>query len=141
MSHASNQTSERLAKNDLLPKLKNKILVTKELAPLFRGRDKDLEERFSILIGVLDGEGFVSDSGVHGRRGVETAVVFNWLGATTPIPRQTHRLMSQLGTRLLFYEVPPDPPTRENFRAYVQSGKFNEGDQYFPITSRIVPAG
>src|SRR5215471_3678349 len=69
VSHAANVKRAQLDKNDLLPKLKGKVLVTKELAPIFRGREDDLVERFSILISVLDGQGFTSDSGTHGRRG------------------------------------------------------------------------
>src|SRR5262249_1511797 len=64
-------------------------------------------ETFSILISVLDGKGYISNSGVQGQRGYDRPIIFNWLGATTPLPRTTFRLMSQLGNRLLFYSVRP----------------------------------
>ena len=106
VSHATNVPRERLAEIDLLPQIKDKVLVTKECAPIFRGRDDDLTDIFTILIPVLDGKGFASNSGAQGRRGYLTDIVFNWLGATTPLKRRTHQLMYQLGTRLLFFEVP-----------------------------------
>ena len=43
VTHAANVRAEQLAKMDLLPKLKNKVLVTKELAPIFRGREEELK--------------------------------------------------------------------------------------------------
>jgi len=120
VSHSANVSREKLADVDLLPKLKNKVLLVKELAPIFRGREDELKESFAILIAVLDGKGFTSNSGVHGKRGYEQDIVFNWLGATTPLPRETHHLMYQLGTRLLFYEVPAVEPTEEELLAYAQ---------------------
>jgi hypothetical protein len=120
VSHAANRTEEQLAEGDLLPKLRNKIFATKELAPIFRGRTEELVERFSILISVLDGMGFTCDSGMRGQRGYPEHIMFNWLGATTPLPPETHRLMSQLGTRLLFYEVPAIFPSQEQLAEYAE---------------------
>ncbi len=120
VSHAANVKRTKLRQIDMLPRLKGKVLLTKELAPIFRGREEELRENFSILISVLDGKGFTSDSGMHGKRGYEQPILFNWLGATTPLPATTHRLMHQLGTRLLFYEVPSVEPTREELLAYAQ---------------------
>lgn len=126
VSHAANLKKEDLKKIDLLPRLKNKVLVCKELAPLFRGRETEMQENFSILISILDGKGFTSDSGMRGKRGYEGDYIFNLLGATTPLPASTHKLMSQLGTRLLFYEVKFKEPTEEELMAYAEkndSGK------------------
>jgi hypothetical protein len=123
VTHAANVKKDDLKKIDLLPKLKDKILITKELAPILRGRETEMQENFSILISVLDGKGFTSDSGSQGTRGYKEAIVFNWLGATTPLPAKTHRLMSQLGTRLLFYEVPVSEPTDEELLLYAKKNE------------------
>jgi hypothetical protein len=120
VSHAANVAGEKLAARDLLPRLSDKVLVTKELAPIFRGRKDEMTDNFSVLISVLDGKGFTSDSGMRGRRGYESNIIFNWIGATTPLPPETHRLMSQLGTRLLFYEVPAIEPTEDELLAYAR---------------------
>jgi hypothetical protein len=129
VSHAANVKKEELAKIDLLPKLDGKVLVTKELAPLFRGREQDLQDNFSILISVLDGKGFTSDTGARGQRGYEGRIVFNWVGATTPLPAATHRLMSQLGTRLLFYEVQAKPPSEEELLEYAMKDEADEAEE------------
>ncbi len=105
VSHAANRKAEALAKIDLLPKLKDKTLLVKELAPIFRGREDALRENFAILTSVLDGRGLLSASGTHGTRGYEGRYVFNWVGGTTPIPPETDRIMSQLGNRMFRYEI------------------------------------
>ncbi|MGA2857323.1 MAG: hypothetical protein ABSE40_10660 [Candidatus Sulfotelmatobacter sp.] len=120
VSHAANVPKEKLSDLDMLPRVENKVLVTKDLAPIFRGRTEELTDNFSILISVLDGKGFTSDSGMRGRRGYPRPILFNWIGATTPLPPETHRLMSQLGTRLLFYEVPAVAPSESELLAYAQ---------------------
>jgi len=120
VSHAANVQRKELENVDMLPRLRNKVLLTKELAPIFRGREEELQDKFSILISVLDGKGFTCDSGMHGQRGYSEPIMFNWIGATTPLPLSTHRLMSQLGTRLLFYELPAIPPTEEQLLAYAR---------------------
>ena len=60
-------------------------------------------ERFSIITRVLDGQGLISDSGTHGRRGYEGDYLFAWLGCTTPFDASVWRVMGQLGSRLFFY--------------------------------------
>jgi hypothetical protein len=110
VSHAANATEAKLAKNDLLPKVVGKTLLVKEMSPLFRGREEEMRENFAILTAVLDGKGFTSDSGTKGQRGYTGKKLFNWLGATTPLNPQAHRIMYQLGTRMLFYEVRCTPP-------------------------------
>lgn len=105
VTNAANMTEAQRQKVDLLPKLENKLLLTKELAPIFRGQENDLLEMFKVLIPVLDGKGHMTDTGLASR-GYARPIVFNWLGATTPLPRKAFKMMSQLGTRLLFYETP-----------------------------------
>jgi len=121
VSHAASVKKENLDKIDMLPRLRNKVLVTKELAPIFRGRQEDLTETFSILISVLDGKGFISDSGIRGRRGYDRPIIFNWLGATTPLPPGTYRLMSQLGNRILFFEIDAPAPHQDDLLAFAKS--------------------
>jgi hypothetical protein len=66
------------------------VLLTKELAPIFGAREDELRDNIATLISVLDGEGFISDSGMRGRRGYEEAIIFNWIGATTPLNARVH---------------------------------------------------
>jgi len=117
VTNAANMDEAKRQKIDLLPQLENKYFLTKELAPIFRGDKKDLAEMFKILIAVLDGEGHKTNTGLASR-GYGRPIVFNWLGATTPLSRSTFKLMSQLGTRLLFYETPVVEIKEDDLIAY-----------------------
>ena len=72
---------EALAKIDMLPKIKNKLLLTPELSPTFAKKDDDLIEILGILTRVLDGHGYESDTGAHGHRGYNEPMMFVWIGA------------------------------------------------------------
>lgn len=121
VSHAANVAPEKLAGIDLLPKIKNKTLLIKELAPVFRGRETEIRQNFSMLTAVLDGKGLRSSSGVHGTRGYEGDYLFNWLGGTTPIPESTDEIMAQLGNRLLRYEIVGEPEPDEDLLEFAAS--------------------
>jgi hypothetical protein len=113
VSHAANRTRVELEGIDLLPRIRNKVMLTKELAPVFRDDERSLRQNFARLTTVLDGNGYQSCSGSQGQRGYDGDYIFNWIGATTPIPEQTHRVMAQLGNRILFYEVAGQEASRE----------------------------
>ncbi len=102
VSQAANQPTKALAKVDLLPRIKDKILLTPELATIFRGKPDELTQTFSTITRVLDGQGLQTDSGTHGRRGYTGQHGFAWIGCTTPFEPQVWRVMAQLGSRLFF---------------------------------------
>lgn len=114
VSHAANQKSQDLAKVDLLPKIRYKVLVTPELAPMFRGKPDDLAVRFAIVTRVLDGQGLTIDSGAHGRRGYTGDYLFVWIGCTTPFPPSVWRVMAQLGSRMFFFDLGDGRETSED---------------------------
>ncbi len=105
VTHAVNVAGAELGRIDLLPRIRFRCMLTGELATLFRGRDEELTNNFTILTAVLDGRGYISDSGTRGRRGYEGDYLFAWIGATTPLPSRTWRLMQQLGSRLMFFDM------------------------------------
>jgi len=102
VSHAANRSRAALDKVDLLPRIKHKVLVTPELATIFRGKEDDLVNQFKIITRILDGQGLTGDSGTQGRRGYEGDYLFAWLGCTTPFDPKVWRVMAQLGSRLFF---------------------------------------
>ncbi len=105
VSHRADTSEEKLRTVDLLPRLERKTLLTKELAPMFTGKHDVLTERFAVLTAVLDGKGYTSDSGAHGRRGYTRPINFQWLGATTPLSPEALAVMAALGPRILFYDA------------------------------------
>ena len=93
---------------DLLPRIKHKTLITPELAPLFSGNPDLLIEYFGILTRILDGRGYQSDSGVHGKRGYVGDYSFMWLGAVVDIPHRVWKILGNLGPKIYFLRVPSD---------------------------------
>jgi len=107
VSNSANVKKIDLEDIDLLPRIRHKVLVTPELAPIFRGDVDNLVRQFATLVRVLDGQGLMTDMGTHGRRGYAGDYLFAWLGCTTPIPPNVWELMAQLGSRLFFLTMEP----------------------------------
>ena len=120
VSHA-NLPKEQLEGVDLLPKIKNKCIVIPELAPIFGKRKEDLIENLSVITRVFDGEGYESDSGVHGHRGYHGEYLFSWLGATTPLSNHVWQTMGKLGNRFMFYDIPPKNKNIEELKSIMQN--------------------
>jgi hypothetical protein len=113
VSHSASVSREKLNEIDLLPRIRHRLMLVPELAPLFGLRNEDLLENFTILTRVFDGDGLTTDSGVHGRRGHTGDYLFAWIGCTTPIEHRVWKTMGKLGSRLLFHEMPDDEEEAE----------------------------
>ena len=113
VSHSVKAKKKDLAKIDLLPRIKDKIMIVPELAPVFSKRKEYLEENIGVLIRVFDGQGFQSDTGAQGRRGYSGEHLFAWLGATTPLPYRVWQTMGKLGSRWLFMLMPKELAVEE----------------------------
>src|SRR3989344_2093091 len=105
VSHSANVKGDELKKVDLLPKIKDRILITPELAPLFEAPKDKLIDNFAMLTRVLDGEGLNRDSGTHGHRGYSGDYKFIWIGATTPLKASVWNVMGKIGNRLFFLNM------------------------------------
>ena len=105
VTHAANIKKADLEKIDLLPRLKHKLWMVKDLAPIFSKRLDDLTETVGMLTRILDGRGYQSDSGAQGQRGYRGDYRFGILAATTPLDPRIWKVMSRLGPRLLFLHV------------------------------------
>lgn len=105
VSHSANVGEEELENVDLLPKLKDNVLITPELAPLFEAPKDKMIDNFAMLTRVLDGEGLNRDSGTHGHRGYTGDYKFVWLGASTPLRASVWNIMGKIGNRLFFLNM------------------------------------
>lgn len=105
VSNASNVPFKKMEDIDLLPKIKNKVLIVRDLAPIFGMRDDDLLKTMGVLTRVFDGEGLITNTGVHGRRGYEGKYLFMFLAASTPIQSRVWKVMGNFGSRLFFYNL------------------------------------
>jgi hypothetical protein len=102
VTHASNVKREDLDKIDLLPRIRYRTLIVRDLAPIFGANDDDLIKSLGILTRVLDGEGLETDSGVHGKRGYKGDYLFMLLAGTPPIAPRVFKAMGNFGSRLFF---------------------------------------
>jgi len=85
VSHNSSKSEVQLQKDDMLPKMVNKLSIFPELAPLFTAKDEDLQKNFGKILRILDGKGFQSDSGAQGHRGYSGEMMLTILGAAVEI--------------------------------------------------------
>ena len=126
VSHSTSVKKEELCNVDLLPKIKDKLFLTPELSPIFAKKDEDLTELLGILIRILDGKGYESDSGTQGHRGYSGEFMFTWVGAAVEISRKVHRLLSSLGPKLYFYRIPKTEKSENELLGQIKGIQFNE---------------
>jgi hypothetical protein len=105
VSHASNVKREELGSIDLLPRIRYRTLIVRELGSIFGAKDDDLIKSLGILTRVLDGEGLETDSGVHGKRGYKGDYPFMLLAGTPPIAPRVFKIMGNFGSRLFFLSL------------------------------------
>jgi hypothetical protein len=102
VSNAANVKKKELEKIDLLPRIRYKLLIVRDLGTIFSKRDDDVKESLGLLTRALDGEGLSTDSGIHGHRGYDGEYLFMLLAATTPFKKAIWNIMGNLGSRLFF---------------------------------------
>lgn len=129
VSNASNVQREKLAELDLLPRIKNKAFLVRDLATLFSKRDDDLNECLGILTRVLDGEGLSTDTGIHGRRNLSGPLLFMMIAASTPLPTRIWKIMGSLGSRLFFYSMQTREKSVDELAAQLKNTAFKEKER------------
>lgn len=105
VSHNNSISRDKIQEIDLLPKIKNKLFITLELAPIFSNKDDELIQLLAMITRILDGQGFESDSGSLGHRGYSEDIMFTWVGAAVEIPRKVHKHLASLGPKLYFFRM------------------------------------
>jgi hypothetical protein len=123
VSHSATVAKDKLAEVDMLPRIKNKILLTPELSPLFTGKEEDIKEQFGIITRLLDGKGLLTESGVHGQRGYEGDHMFTWIGAAVDIPYSVYKFLSTIGFKIYFLRLPRTDITADDLIGQLLSDK------------------
>jgi hypothetical protein len=119
VSHASNVRRDELAQVDLLPRIRFKTMVVRDLAPIFGAKEDELLKSLALLTRALDGEGLEIDSGVHGQRGYHGDWLFMLLAGTTPIPPRVFKIMGSLGSRLFCLAL--HSPVKDDYELMAQN--------------------
>jgi len=133
VSHNTSVPRNRLQEIDLLPKIKNNLFLSPELSPTFSKKDEELIETLGILIRVLDGKGYESDSGAQGHRGYTGEYMFTWLGAAVEISRRVHKHLSTLGPKLYFYRLSKISKTEDEYIRLLQGENFGDRVQKIKV--------
>ena len=105
VGNASGQSKSQQAANDLLPELKNAILLSPELSTTFRGKHETVEAFFKVYTRVLDGKGLATHTATQGSHSVVGDIKFTHLMGSTPLPESTWEIMSVLGPRVLMGDI------------------------------------
>lgn len=104
VSHDASLEESELANVDLLPRVRHKTLVCPDMANWFSGSRENIGEKMSTMANVMDGDGYVRDSGSHGQRGYEGDYRFNIIGASTPLKTRSWEAMGHTGNRFVFHQ-------------------------------------
>lgn len=120
VSHDASRDEDELSSDDLLPRIKHKTLLNPEMANWFGGDWAVRKQKMARLVRVMDGSGFTSDSGTHGRRGYQGDYRFNFVGATTPLGQEDWEMMGHTGNRFLFIEMPGQQDDTDTYRKILE---------------------
>jgi hypothetical protein len=131
VSHYAGIKEEQLKKIDMLPQIKDKFFLVSELSGMFSKKEDETNEIIGILTRVLDGEGYVTNTGACGKRGYEGEYMFTWLGAGVDIPNKVHKLMGTRGAKLHFFRI---PKTRKTIDQLIES---MDNDDFIPKRNKI----
>jgi len=113
VSHATNKRREELPTIDLLPRIRFKVMIVRDLAPIFGAKEEELKKTLAVVTRALDGEGLQPDSGVHGQRGYAGDYLFMMLCGTTPPPPKVFKTMATLGGRMFFLALHSEKKSRK----------------------------
>jgi hypothetical protein len=125
VSHNTSLSEEILQeKVDMLPQMKDRLLLTPELAPTFNAKEEELRQNFAIMSAALDGKGLETNSGGFGRRGYTGEYNFMWLGAIVDIRPHVYNIMGNLGPKVHFLRLPWSDRTEKELIQQTMEGRF-----------------
>lgn len=126
VSHAAQKKVKDLQGVDMLPKIRFKTLLLREMAAVFGDKDDDLRKKMHLLTRVMDGEGLETESGIHGKRGYQGDYLFMLLGASTPIALRVWKVMGGAGHRLFFLSLNSKRPDVDELHCMLQDGNYKK---------------
>ncbi|MFH1444385.1 MAG: hypothetical protein ABIG34_03275 [Candidatus Peregrinibacteria bacterium] len=126
VSNAATVAKDKLPKIDLLPRIRRKMFLVRDMATIFSARDDDLMKNLGILTRVLDGEGLATDTGIHGRRSLRGDYVFMMLAASTPIPPRVWKVMGTFGQRLFFLGLHLKRKTKQDLTRQIKDTSYKK---------------
>lgn len=129
VSNIAGRSAKQLESIDLLPRIRWKSMLVKDLAPILSDNDDTLRKRLGIITDVLDGEGYATDSGVHGQRGYQGDYLFMFIAASTPFPGRVWKLMTGLGQRFFFLGIGSPKKTIDDLHHQIRTRSYKEKEK------------
>jgi hypothetical protein len=71
VSAEPSKDEEELENLDLLPRIQHKLMTCKDMSSWFAGDQASIKKWMAVVANVMDGDGYVRDTGSHGQRGYE----------------------------------------------------------------------
>jgi hypothetical protein len=119
----------------MIPKMKDKLFLSPELAPLFTAKQDDLQKVLGSLTRLLDGHGLENDSGAHGHRRYGDTM-FVGIGAAVEIPPKVWKLLGTLGHKVYFLR--PELKEKSVKELKYIAKKNNFGDKFKEIEETLL---
>jgi hypothetical protein len=135
ISHNSALSEEQLQKVDMIPKMKDRLFLTPELAPLFTAKEDDLQKVLGSFTRLLDGYGLENDSGAHGHRRYGDTM-FVGIGAAVEIPPKVWKLFGTLGHKIYFIRPDIKEKTVQELKNIAKKNDF--GDKFKEIENALL---
>jgi len=105
VSHSPRIKTWKIRENDLLPKIRNKVLFSSNSDALFLGNKPTVTDNITIMDSVLDGNGYESHSAVFADRGYKGNYNFVWLGTITNLNDKFWSSIGMMNNKPLFFEL------------------------------------
>ncbi len=105
VSHSPRIKTWKIHENDLLPKIRNKVLFSSNTDALFLGNKPTVTDNITIMDSVLDGNGYESHSAVFSNRGYKGDYNFVWLGTITNLNNKFWSSIGMMNNKPLFFEL------------------------------------
>lgn len=123
VSHAILPPGMKEGEQHMLNKMKNKLVLAPELAPLFAKREDELREVIALLTRVADGDGLETDSGL-GHKGITGKVMFVLGGAAVEFPPQVYGMLSTFGPKIYFFRLPKVTKSHDQYFEELKGDQF-----------------
>jgi hypothetical protein len=123
VSHNTSYSEEELQKIDVIPKMKDNLVLVAELAPIFTLKEEDMIAVIGVWNRISDGRGFAGNTGAHGKRGYPDTM-YSFLGAAAKIPYPVWRAIVNIGFKLYFFRLDVSATTVDDLKKGLYVEKF-----------------
>jgi hypothetical protein len=101
VSHNTSYAEDQLQQVDIVPKMKDNLVLVSEMAPIFTTKEDDMRATIGVMTRLADGHGYAGNTGAHGKRGYGYTM-YCFVGAAVNIPERVWEAMRIFGFKIYF---------------------------------------